>query len=174
MSRNSRKVLVPLATLLAAGAVVVGSGASFTSTSTHSVAVTSGNLSHHNNTVSLTTENIKPGDTVTGDVVITNDGSLDSTLSLQETSETSTFVAGDLKLVIKQGASVLYTGDFGGLDNDTLLDLGALDVDDSTTVTFTVSMSPNAGNLNQGKSASASYQWVTTQTAGQSTSFLHL
>ena len=174
MSRNSRKVLVPLATLLAAGAVVIGSGASFTSTSTHSVAVTSGNLSHHNNTLSLSTTNIKPGDSVTGDVVISNDGNLDSTLSLQETAETNTFVAGDLQLVISKGATVLYTGNFGGLANTTLLDLGALNVDASTTVTFTVSMPSTAGNANQGKSASATYQWVTTQTAGQSKSFLHL
>ncbi len=176
MTTKRRKVLVPLATLLAAGAVAVGSGATFTSTSTSAVAVTSGTLSHSNDTnqVTLKTSNLKPGDVVTGDVVLTNDGTLDSTLSLQETSDSSTFVAGDLLLTIKQGATVLYSGDFGALDNSTKLDLGALNVGASTTVTYTVSMPSTAGNANQGKAANAAYTWVTTQKAGSSSSFLRL
>ena len=34
------------------------------------------------------------------------------------------------------------------------------------TVTFTVSMPTTAGNVNQGKSAAATYTYVTTQNAG--------
>lgn len=175
-STDRRKVLIPLATLLAAGAVVVGSGATFTSTSNHAVAVTSGTLRHTNdsNAVTLRAENLKPGDTATGTVTITNAGTLDSTLTLRETSDSSTFLPGDLLLEIKKGTTLVWGGSFGTLDSTTKLDLGALPVGASTTVTYTVSMPASAGNENQGKSASAGYEWVTTQTAGQDTSFLRL
>jgi len=176
MSKNRRKVLVPLATLLAAGAVAVGSGATFTSTTNSASSVTSGTLIHTNdaNKVTLITTNMKPGDTVSGDVKITNTGTLDSTLSLQETSDASTFVAGDLLLNITQGGKSLYSGNFGALATATKLDLGALPVGASTTVTYTVTMPAAASNLNQGKSATAAYEWVTTQVAATNTSFLRL
>lgn len=165
-----RKVLVPLATLLVAGAVTVGSGATFTSQTAHSAAVTSGTLSHTNsqNGLKLNITGIKPGDTRSGTVTLTNDGNLDSTLALSESADSSGFAAGDLKLVISQSGvtTPLYTGDFGGQDNAVKMDLGALNVGRSTTVTFTVSMPTTAGNVNQGKSAAATYTYVTTQNAG--------
>ena len=174
MSENTttrRKVLVPLATLLVAGAVAVGSGADFTSSSAHSVAVTSGTLHHTNsrNGAALTISNIKPGDSKTGTLTITNDGSIDSTLSLEQSTWSSTFVApGDLKLTIeKSGSSTpLYDGNFGGVTGQ--LDLGALNVGDTTTVTYTVTMPSTAGNNEQGKSASASFQYVSHQAGDKS------
>jgi hypothetical protein len=168
---TSRKVLVPLATLLAAGAVAVGSGATFTSTSNSASAVTSGTLVHSNDRDKLTMDvaNIKPGDSVSSTVTIKNTGSIDSTLTLQETADASTFEAGALKLKITKGATVLFDGNWGAQDNATLMDLGALDIDQSTVVTFTVSMPSSAGDLNQGKTASASYKWVSTQVAPSST-----
>ena len=101
-------------------------------------------------------------------VTFTNDGNLDSTLALSESADSSGFAAGDLKLVISQSGvtTPLYTGDFGGQDNAVKMDLGALNVGRSTTVTFTVSMPTTAGNVNQGKSAAATYTYVTTQNAG--------
>ncbi len=168
MSKNhsNRKVLVPLATMLVAGAVAVGSGATFTSESVHTIAVTSGSLSHSNSGPTMSVDNMKPGDVRTGQLTITNDGDLDSTLTLQETSDSSEFVPGDLKLVISQPGreTPLYNGNFGELDNSVKLDLGALNVKGTATVTFEVSMPATAGNGSQGKSASASYQYVTTQT----------
>lgn len=167
---SRRKVLVPLATLLVAGAVAVGSGATYTSDSAHSVAVTSGTLKHTNNQngLKLDIANIKPGDTRSGSVVISNNGSIDSTLTLAESADSSGFAQGALKLVIsKQGTTApLYDGDFGGLNNATKLDLGSLPVNGSTTVTFTVSMPTTAENVNQGKSAAATYTYVQTQVAG--------
>jgi len=167
---NRRKILIPLATLLAAGAVAVGSGATFTSTSVSSSAVTAGTLVHTNSRdgLSMNVANIKPGDSISGTATISNTGSLDSTLTLQETADTSTFATDDLKLVIAQGSTELYNGNFGALDNDTLLDLGALNTTQSTTITFTVSMPSGADNANQGKQASASYRWVTTQSGTSS------
>lgn len=168
---TKNKVLVPLATLLVAGAVAVGSGASFTSQSAHTVSVTSGTLSHANDHKGGTLEisNIKPGDTKTGTLTIKNDGSLDSTLSLKESASTTGFTAGALKLKItKAGATTpaLFDGNFGDLSKTAALDLGALDVGKSTTVNFEVSMPQEADNANQGKAASATYTYVTTQTGG--------
>lgn len=46
---NTKKVLLPLATLLAAGAVAIGSGATFTSSTANTISsVTSGTLTHTN------------------------------------------------------------------------------------------------------------------------------
>jgi hypothetical protein len=162
---TNRKVLVPLATVLVAGAVAVGSGATFTSESNSAAAVTSGILKHANtkNAQTLTVSNIKPGDSQTGSLTITNNGSLDSTLTLEEYDDSSAFQPGALELVISQGAKILYAGDFGALDNATRLELGALNVGDSTTVTYTVSMPQTAGNENQDKAAGAKYRFVTTQ-----------
>lgn len=171
MSSN-RKILVPLATVLVAGAVAVGSGATFTSQSASAVSVTSGILKHANdkNAQTLTAVKLKPGDVQTGSLKITNDGTLDSTLTLQETADASTFTPGDLKLEITQAgvATPLFSGNFGALDNSTKVSLGALNVGDSTTVTFKISMPLTAGNENQAKSASASYQYVTTQAGDNS------
>ena len=167
---TSRKVLVPLATLLAAGAIAVGSGATCTSTTSSSVTVASGTLLHTNNhdNAVLTLNNIKPGDTMTGTVDIKNTGTIDSKLSLQESGDTSTFAAGGLNLVIKQDGATLYSGDFGGYVN-TVQDLGDLNAGVTSTFTFIVSMPANASNANQDKDAAATYTWVTTQKNSGST-----
>lgn len=174
-TKNRRKVLVPLATMAIAGAVAIGSGATFTSTTANTTSVTAGTLTHTNsqNGATLKVENIKPGDVRTGTLTLTNDGSLDSTLSLQETADSSTFEAGALQLKIQDGDTVVYTGDFGGLDNQKKIDLGALPVKASKTLTFTVSMPQSAGDENQGKTASASYQYVTTQLDGDNGSWFN-
>lgn len=166
--KNRRKVLVPLATMMVAGAVAIGSGATFTSTSVSTTSVTAGILEHVNDQggKTLRIDNIKPGDVRSGTLTITNDGTLDSTLSLRETTDSSTFEPGALHLEITDGASVLYAGDFGGLAER--LDVGALPVDAVKTITFTVSMPKDAGDANQGKAASATYEYVTTQTGDNS------
>ena len=167
MNRNTddrRKVLVPLATLVVAGAIAVGSGATFTSTSAHAVRVTSGILKHTNdkNGQTLEVKNIRPGDVKTGSLTLTNDGSIDSTLTLTETADSSTFVSGDLKLKIENGATVVFDGNFGALAN-TPVDLGAFAVGATKTLTYTVSMPSTAGNGNQGKVATATYDVIQTQ-----------
>lgn len=171
--KSSRMILVPLATMLVAGAVAVGSGATFSSESAHSTSVTSGVLKHANdrNGQTLTVANIKPGDVKSGTLTIRNDGTLDSTLTLEETADSSTFVAGDLKLKIAQSGvtAPLFDGNFGALVNGAKLDLGALPVGASTTVTYTVSMPLAADNANQGKSASAAFKYVTTQSGDNGT-----
>lgn len=134
MSSTTKKVLFPLAALLAAGALAVGSGATFSSESSNTISsVTSGTLLHTNSKngaqiFGLT--NLKPGDTLNGSLTITNTGSLPATFSLNETSSTNAFGDGYLTLVIKNtttGATV-YSGNFGGLVDGTKTDLGVIEM----------------------------------------------
>lgn len=170
---NSRKILVPLATLLVAAAVAVGSGATFTSTSDSRISASAGNLVHANSKhmAALTVTNLKPGATETGSLTITNAGSLDSVLTVAPSGNADTFGSGAVTLTIESihGAAteVEYTGNFAGLTSPlTLGDLTAgLSTEDSITVRFTVSMAAGAGNVNQSKAAGVSLNFVTTQTA---------
>src|SRR5690348_15249752 len=95
MKSTTKKILVPLATLLGAGAIAIGSGATFTSTTANTISsVTSGTLNHTNSKdgkAILSLTNIKPGDTVNGGLTITNTGSLPADFSLTETSSTNGF-----------------------------------------------------------------------------------
>ena len=168
---NRRKILIPLATLLAAGAVAVGSGATFTSTSVSSSAVTAGTLVHTNSRdgLSMNVANIKPGDSISGTVTISNTGDLDSTLTLQETADASTFTAGDLKLVIAQGSHRALQRQLRCPRQHHAPRPGCPQHHRSRPP----SRSPSpcrrgADNANQGKQASASYRWVTTQSGTSS------
>jgi spore coat-associated protein N len=168
MTTTSKKVLVPLATLLAAGAVAVGSGATFTSTTNNSISsVTAGDLVHTNSkddAAIFTLDKIKPGDVKTGSLKIENTGDLDSTLSLTEVSSSNAFSADNLKLkVTDDKAEQLYSGTFGGLVDGEANPFGELPVGAVRTFTFEVSLSSDAPNDDQGKTATATYQWVSTQ-----------
>lgn len=175
---TNRKVLVPFATMLAAGAVAVGSGATFTSQSAHTVSVTAGTLHHTNNKngAALTVTNIKPGDSLSGTLTIKNDGNLDSTLALKPTAPaSSSFATGALNLRIVSVTdattpvtTTLYDGDFTAINAQTW-DLGTLPVNKTTTVTYTVYMPSTAGDVNQGKTASAGFQYTSTQSGSNGT-----
>lgn len=120
MAANRRKVLVPLATLMVAGSVAVGSGASFTSTTASTTTVTSGSVTHANDVSNLAITNIKDDDVITGSVTITNTGTLPADLTIAETSagtpnDGKAFVTGGLKYTLTQGATQVYTGNFGSM-----------------------------------------------------------
>jgi hypothetical protein len=172
---RSRKVLVPLATLAAATAVAVGSGATFT-TQTHNTisGVTAGNLKQTNSKADaalFNLSNIKPGDTVTGAVTITNSGSLQQKLTLSEGSIADSFTTGDLKLTVTDltDSRSVYEGTFAGMGTKSLL------ADDGTAVwgageahayRFVVTLASSAGNENQDKHAEAAFTWDGVQTTG--------
>ena len=169
MTANSRKILVPLATLLAAGAIAVGSGATLTSTSNSSASVTAGTLLHTNNHDGsvMDVANIKPGDTVSGTVVITNDGILDAILSLQETGEQRQPVHRRRPEAEDHPGRATPTAvqrRLRWLDN-TVHDLGELDAATRPRVTFTVSMPLTRATRTRARPPGATYQWVTTQKA---------
>jgi hypothetical protein len=178
-ARRSRRVLVPLATLLAAGAVAVGSGATFTSTSQNAVSgVASGTLAQSNSAADkaiFNLTNIKPGDVVTGELTLTNTGSLAANFSLVEESSTTGFSTDNLTLTItdKAGGAAIYTGIFGGLTDGAKNELGTFAAGEAHTYVFTVTLDEDLDNNDdQGKSASAIYKWDSVQLDGQETSFV--
>lgn len=172
-SATSAKVLVPLATMLAAGAVAIGSGASFSSESVHTATVTSGILHHTNDHdgVTLAIGKLQPGDSKTGSLIINNDGTLSSTLTLTPTNATDTFKPHTLTLTITESvngqakATPVYSGDFSGLASGVALDTEALNVGDTAVFTYTVTLANNTAddNANQNQSAGARFTYATTQ-----------
>lgn len=172
MSTTSRKVLVPLATLVAAGAVAVGSGATFTADTANTIsAVTSGTFTHTNSKdgqAIFNLTNLKPGDTVNGAVTLTNTGSLPGTFSLTELSSANNFTGDLLSLSIAddKGNSV-YNGTFGGLQDGAKNVLGIYNAGEARTYTFTVKLAQNADNNEQGKTANAVYTWNSVQLDGE-------
>ena len=168
---TSRKVLVPFATLVAAGAVAVGSGATFTSTSDSSISATSGTLVHANSedAATLTITNLKPGATESGTLTITNVGSLDSTIKVIASGATGA-LADKLQLKIESSdTGTAFDSGFETADDNTAgFDLGALTagqtVEDFVTVTITVRMEGDADNTYQNTTAGLSLQFITTQT----------
>ena len=173
MARHTRKVLVPLATLVAAGAVAVGSGATFTSTTGNTVSsVTSGTLTMSNskdNSAIFNLTNMKPGDTLNGNLTITNTGSLPASFSLTELSSSNQFGGSYLTLSITNvstGASV-YSGTFGGLVDGQANTLGTVAPGVANDYRFTVKLDQSAPNSEQGKTANAVYQWDSVQLDGE-------
>ncbi|MDC5697176.1 CalY family protein [Intrasporangium calvum] len=167
---NSKKILVPLATLVVAGAIAVGSGATFSSTSENTISsVTAGTLTQSNSKDGLAVfnvANIKPGDTVNGTVTIKNTGSLPANFTLTEVSSSNGFSGNNLTLVIKNQATnaEVYNGTFGGLKSAGAKGLGdTWAAGASNTYVFTVKLALDTPNADQGASASATYKWDATQ-----------
>lgn len=169
---RSKKVLAPLAVLLAAGALAVGSGATFTSASSNTISsVTAGTLTQTNSKAGeaiFKLDGMKPGDVLTGDLTLANTGSLPASFSLTETSSTNGFVPGDLSLTITNATTgvEVYKGEFGGLENGVKESLGEFAPGDANDYTFTVGLAGTAGNDNQGKTANATYSWDAVQLSG--------
>lgn len=173
MTANRRKVLVPLATLLAAGSVAVGSGATFSSTTGNTISsVTSGTLTQSNskaNAAIFDLRDMKPGDTLNGGLTVTNTGSLPATFSLTETASSNGFAGSNLTLSITNTTTgaVVYDGTFGGLADNQAQDLGVVQGGVANSYRFTVKLAQETPNTDQGKTATASYRWDSVQLDGQ-------
>ena len=166
------KILIPLTTVLAAGAVAVGSGATFTSTSGNTISsVTSGTLTQSNskdNKAIFSLTNLKPGDTLNGTLTLTNTGSLAADFSLTEVSSSNAFSGSNLTLEIVDTTAntTVYSGTFGGLTDGTKNSLGTWAAGSAHVFKFTVKLSQDATNAEQGKTAGAVYAWDSVQTSG--------
>jgi hypothetical protein len=174
MSTSSRtKVLVPLATAVAAAAVAIGSGATFTSQSENPAsAVTSGTLTQSNSKADVAIfdlADMKPGDTLHGDLKLTNTGSLPAAFSLTETASSNGFAADNLTLSILETGTgrTVWSGNFGALENGTKNALGTFAPQEANSYRFTVKLAQSADNTQQGKTASASYRWDAVQLDGE-------
>lgn len=164
--RRARKILVPLTTLLAAGALTIGSGANFTSQSQNPNSIfASGTLTQSNskaNSAIFDASNLKPGDTVIGEVTIKNTGSLPAAFSVTEVANNGFTTPSNLVMTVTQDGTQIYSGTFGGLGTKGL---GTFAAGESHTFKFTTQLKDTAGNDEQGKSATASYTWNSVQTA---------
>jgi len=160
-----RKALVPLTTLAAAGALAIGSGASFTSNSANPASiVASGTLTQSNskaNAAVFNVSNIKPGDTVNGDVTITNTGSEPAVFSVTESGNNGFADKTNLVMTVTQGSNTVYTGTFGAMGTKSL---GTFAAGEARTYHFSTVLKLSASNAEQGKSATASYSWDASQT----------
>jgi hypothetical protein len=171
----NRKILVSLATLLAAGTVAVGSGATFTSSTGNTIsAVTAGTLSQSNSKAGqavFNLTNLKPGDTLNGSLALTNTGSLPASFSLTEVSSSNTFTGANLTLDIVDTTTkaTVYSGTFGGLADGTKNVLGDWPAGATHNFTFTVKLAQDTPNADQGKTAGAVYAWDSVQLAGTTT-----
>lgn len=170
---RKRLLILPLAGLLVAATVAVGSGADFVSNSVNtSNAFNTGTLTQTNSKTGsaiFNASNLKPGDTLNGKVTITNSGSLPATFTLTEDATNGFATKSNLTLVITRTGSQtpVWTGTFGELTAAGPLSLGDFAAGESREYTFSTTLAQAATNAEQGKSASASYTWNSTQTAAE-------
>ena|SRR5947209_8069859 len=180
---HPRRVLAALATFLLAAAVAVGSGATFTASSANPAnTFSAGTLSIQSSLsgaiVSLS--NMRPGDSQSGTIDITNSGSLSGPFTLAESNvvnkdstgavvTTGSLLASQLQLAIVDcgsstapscatGTSV-YSGAFGSLPSSSL---GTFAAGSGHRYQFTVTLPSSTGNGFQGTSASADFNWSAT------------
>jgi spore coat-associated protein N len=175
-SHDSRRILIPLASLAAAAAIAIGSGATFSSqTENPGNSVASGTLTQSNsraNQAIFDLGGIKPGDTVIGKVTITNTGTLPAKMVLDELSAVNGFVdKTNLTLSVSDVTAPAtpvqkWSGTFATLGS---LSLGTWNGGEKHDYEFAVTLKATADNAEQGKSASAIYQWNGTQTAATTT-----
>lgn len=187
MFGSTSKLLVPLATMVVAGAVTIGSGATWTSETTKSSTVSAGEVIHTDNGLAtLNLADLKPGDVMSGTVTITNTGSIDSYLRITETASTNLFTSPEnvhLRITADKMTAPLYDGTFGGLDAEALevKSLGTTNpfvltkpvsgtpgvAGGAVVLTFKVTLAANAPATDQNKTAGATYSVVTVPAAGE-------
>lgn len=171
-SSRRRRVLLPLAGLLAAAALVVGSGADFVSSSVNEGnAYTTGTLTQTNSKADeaiFNMDDLKPGDTVTGGVVLTNSGSLPASFKLTEDATNGFTDASNLQLSITDAETEdsVWSGTFGALTTAGPLDLGDWEAGETREFNFSVTLAQTATNAEQGKAATGSYTWDAVQAEG--------
>lgn len=172
ITRNPKRTIGALATILAASGVAVGSGASFSSqTENPGISATSGTLKMTNSkpdasTFATNPTNLKPGDVRSSTVTITNSGTLKSIMTL-DVAGTSSFSEGKMKLEVLDGTSVVYT------DSDAVLTQGPIalgstpwNAGEARTYTVRWTFDPSALNADQERTATASLTWKGAQQAG--------
>jgi spore coat-associated protein N len=162
----SRRILIALATMLAAIGIAAASGATFNASSANADNVhATGTLTtlNSNDGAIFNATNLKPGDTVIGTVTISNTGTLDAGYTLVEQAD-NPFTGDLLTLVITDTATgaTIYDGTLGKAGS---IDLGTWEADTARTYRFTTTLDIDATNAEQGKTATATYTWNALQTA---------
>jgi len=180
MPKNTSKILIPLATATVAAAVTIGSGATWTAKVPTTTIATAGILKmDHANGAQMEISNMKPGDTRTGTLKITNTGSVEANIALteQEQTVTNAFVAHDLQIQISKDGTQIYPaagqgtfGDFGVIGANmtvpgTLKAADPTSSNDETTFTFVVKLVGDDPK-DQGASEKVNYDFIFTPVKG--------
>lgn len=170
-TRSRKRLIVPLAGLLVAAAITVGSGADFVANSVNAAnAFSTGSLTQSNSksgTAIFNAANLKPGDTLNGTVTITNSGTLPADFTLTEDAANGFATKSNLSLVITRAGqpTPVWSGTFGDLTAAGPLSLGSFSAGEARVYTFSTTLAQSATNAEQGKNATAKYTWNSTQTA---------
>ena len=170
---HPRRTLGALAVVLAAVGITVGSGANFTASAANPGNVfATGTLSIGNTpaTALFTSSGLKPGDTTTGTVDITNTGSLAGDFALKTSGATGyTALLGQLDLVVADcgawttsapscttGTTTVYSGKISALTNQAL---GSYGSGVKHRYKFSVTLPSSTDDTYQGKSAQVDFAW---------------
>jgi spore coat-associated protein N len=177
LAAHPRRTIGALAVVLAAVGITVGSGANFTAHSANPAnTFTAGTLSIGNNQSSaiLSAGNMKPGDTATGTVDISNTGSIPGTFKLSTSNVVDTAsLLGQLDLKVEDcglyvgttapscttGTSVVYTGKANAITTPAL---GTFAASAKHRYQFSVTMPTSITDAFQGKTASVEFDWDAT------------
>jgi len=162
-ARRRRRLLGSLATVAVAGTLAIGSGATFTSSTSNAASTyKAGTLEQTNSKAGsavFDAENLKPGDTVIGEVTITNSGTLAAGYSLTQVAAVNGFVdPSNLTFSVRDvtAGTTVWSGTFGEL---TTVELGTWAAGEAHTFELVSQLKPSAGDEEQGMSASLELRW---------------
>ena len=174
---HPRRTLGALAVVLAAVGITVGSGANFTASAANpGNAFTTGTLLIGNSPSGalLTAGSLKPGDSASSTVDITNTGSLAGDFALKTANASGyTALLGQMDLVVLDcgewtstapgcttGTTTVYSGKVSGLTNSSL---GNYAGGIKHRYKFTATLPSSTDDTYQGKTAAVDFAWSATQ-----------
>jgi hypothetical protein len=177
LAAHPRRTLAALAVVLAAVGITVGSGANFTASAANPGNVfTTGTLLIGNSSSSalLNLTGMKPGDTQSSTVDITNTGSLDGDFVLKTANATgSAALLGQMDLTVldcgawtvsapscSTGTTTVYNGKVSSLTNSSL---GNYAGGIKHRYKFTATLPSSTDNTFQGLTAGVDFSWSATQ-----------
>lgn len=170
-ARRRFRLLGSLATVAVAGTLAIGSGATFTSSSSNAASgYKAGTLEQTNSKADsaiFDAENLKPGDVVIGEVTITNSGTLPATYTLTQVAAVNGFVdPTNLTFSVQDvtTGSTVWSGTFGEL---TSVELGTWEAGEAHSFELVSQLKPTAGDDEQGMSASVELRWDGIQTEAE-------
>ena len=177
LTAHPRRTLAALAVVLAAVGITVGSGANFTASAANPGNVfTTGTLliGDSSSSALLNASGLKPGDSASGTVDITNTGSLAGDFALKTANASGyTALLGQMDLTVvdcgawttsapscTSGTTSVYSGSVSGLANASL---GNYAGGVKHRYKFTATLPSSTDDTYQGKTAQIDFTWSATQ-----------
>lgn len=168
MGRNSRRLIISLAALVAAAAVAVFSFSLFSSSSANPGNIATTGIMGIGNSAEgqavLVVEDLLPGESGSGTVTIENVGDSAGVFSLSAgnvVDEPATPpLSAVLTLAVTDGGTAVYNGPLGDLGT---VDLGTWEAGESHDFTLTVTFAASAGNEYQGAKTTVDLDWDAAQ-----------